>query len=119
MFHDPSSLSDLPGWTLRNILFYLSTTHKVRSLKVISLRSGKQGVRWFQCRLPVGKEEDVGGVEVEVKTVSGDVGEETNIAETGEETQGKRWKAVGWERNEKGALAAKVADLGSTMDPKK
>lgn len=35
------------------------------------------------------------------------------------DVDGARPTAVGWEKNARGVLASRVADLGSTMDPKR
>lgn len=38
VFHDPSSSLDVPGWPLRNILYYLAHRHGLSSFNVICLR---------------------------------------------------------------------------------
>ncbi len=88
VLHDPSTIATTPSWLLRNILYYLSTQHGVRRLRVILLRDGLNSCRVFDAILsgpPVGEKP----------------------------------KSVGWERNQKGVLASRVADLGATMDPTK
>lgn len=112
VIHDTTSVPNLPGWLLRNVLYYLahhlpspkgSAAQKVTSLRVIALRSGFSGTtastsKSFRVRLP-----DVAGTS-DVATSA--VGEDVPAA-------------VGWERNSQGKLASRVADLGSTMDPKR
>ncbi|GHJ84564.1 hypothetical protein NliqN6_0966 [Naganishia liquefaciens] len=112
VFHDPTSAPNLPGWLLRNVLYYLahhlpipkgSAGKKVTSLRVIALRSGSSGTRAstskiFRIRLP-----EVAGTSDVATTAVG----ETVPA------------AVGWERNSQGKLASRIADLSSTMDPKR
>lgn len=95
VFHDPSSSPDLPGWPLRNILYYLFHHHSVTNLSIICLRSGTDATTILKgVYLP----EAVVEVQKEV---------------------GARPAAVGWEKNARGVLASRVADLGSTMDPKR
>ncbi|KAJ9119946.1 hypothetical protein QFC24_005429 [Naganishia onofrii] len=120
VFHDPTSSATLPGWTLRNVLYYLahhlppptseSPSKTVTSLKVIALRAGSSkgggtgGSKVFNVKLPSGGEAPAS---VNVESTVGKKGEERAIP-----------AAVGWERNSQGKLASRVADLGSTMDPK-
>jgi ubiquitin-like modifier-activating enzyme ATG7 len=89
-FHDPSAQPQHPGWPLRNILHYLSTVHFVTSTKVLCLRAGNAS-RTGIVSLPAG----------------------SNVHEQG------RPQAVGWEKNTKGVLASRMADLGPLMDPTK
>ncbi|KAJ9104634.1 hypothetical protein QFC21_002132 [Naganishia friedmannii] len=116
VFHDPTSSATLPGWTLRNVLYYLAhhlpapttaselappSTPKVTLLKVIALRSGTGNSKVFNVRLPS----------------SGDESRQAPLSVV-EGKEGVLPAAVGWERNSQGKLASRVADLGSTMDPK-
>jgi ubiquitin-like modifier-activating enzyme ATG7 len=39
-FRDSSSLSNNPGWALRNILYYLNTRHGISKIEIICLRNG-------------------------------------------------------------------------------
>ncbi|KAK1926403.1 hypothetical protein DB88DRAFT_481686 [Papiliotrema laurentii] len=87
-FHDPSSLSDAPGWPLRNVLYYLQHRHSISIINVICLRGGsssRQG-RIF-------------------------------VPSAGPSLAPGRPQAVGWERNKAGKLASRMADLGPMMDP--
>ncbi|KAK4684304.1 ubiquitin-like modifier-activating enzyme ATG7, partial [Tremellales sp. Uapishka_1] len=92
VFHDPSALPSNPGWTLRNILYYLSHHQAIRSLTVICLR--QSGSRKGRVYLPPTEE----------VPAEGSVGLP---------------QAVGWERNRMGKLTSRMADLGPMMDPAK
>ncbi|KAJ9113198.1 hypothetical protein QFC22_006037 [Naganishia vaughanmartiniae] len=123
VFHDPTSSAILPGWTLRNVLYYLahhlpppsdgSQSKQVTGLKVIALRSGSStsggigGSKVFDIKLPAGED-----VPSSAAMASKD-GKEKKV-----EKEVVLPAAVGWERNSQGKLASRVADLGSTMDPK-
>ncbi|KAJ9098947.1 hypothetical protein QFC19_006171 [Naganishia cerealis] len=115
IFHDPTSSPSLPGWTLRNVLYYLShhlappkesPRERVTTLKVIALRgsassaTGSIGTsKVFSVKLPPVVGSGMTTPAVAKGTEDGPL-------------------AVGWERNPQGKLASRVADLGSTMDPK-
>ena len=91
MFHDSTSIPSLPGWPLRNVLYYLAHYQAVQSLRVICSRGGPSGPtvldKVFLSSPPASGSERV------------------------------RPSAVGWEKNVKGALASRTVDLGATMDP--
>lgn len=88
VFHDPSSLPSNPGWTLRNVLYYLSTKHGITSLRVICLREGSSSIQ-ASLSLPASPST----------------------------TPATPPQAVGWERHPSGKLSPRVADLGPMMDP--
>ncbi|OXG14909.1 ubiquitin-like modifier-activating enzyme ATG7 [Cryptococcus neoformans Tu259-1] len=87
VFHDTSSLPSNPGWTLRNVLYYLSAKHGITSLRVICLREGSSSIQ-ASLSLPA--------------------------SPTPTPTPPQ---AVGWERHPSGKLSPRVADLGPMMDP--
>lgn len=89
VFHDTSSLPSNPGWTLRNVLYYLSTKHGITSLHVICLREGSSSIQ-ASLSLPA------------------------SPSPTPTPTPPQ---AVGWERHPSGKLSPRVADLGPMMDP--
>lgn len=94
IFVDPSSHPSAPGWPLRNVLSYLSlssTSLPVKSIRIIALRDGED------ARVGV----------VRIKLDGGVV----------EEGERKKPSVVGWEKNEKGKLAPRMADLAPLMDP--
>ncbi|KAI5480659.1 autophagy-related protein 7 [Pseudohyphozyma bogoriensis] len=105
IFLDPSSTPTSPGWPLRNILSYLShatpnDSNRMTELRVISYRdtaeeSGVVGTG--KSRVAVLRLKDGG------------------VAAEGEE--GKKPSVVGWEKNDKGKLGPRVADLAPLMDP--
>lgn len=89
---DTATTPDTAGWPLRNVLRYLSRNHGVRKLQVILHRPGKLANGEHGSRhFTVGLPDEPAGDE----------------------------SVVGWERNLKGALTSRVADLGSTMDPRR
>ncbi|PWN35749.1 E1-like protein-activating [Meira miltonrushii] len=97
-FIDPSALSDTPGWPLRNLLSLLSIRFDVQKIRVVCWRneveSGSQASQTMQLgdrMLPF-----------------------TSLPDTPSKPS-----AVGWERNNSGKLAPKMADLGPLMDPKR
>ncbi|GAA5864413.1 hypothetical protein JCM1840_000487 [Sporobolomyces johnsonii] len=92
VFSDPSSHATAPGWPLRNALLYLSLSplqpsKPVTSLRLIVLREGST-------------------LSAVVKLKEGEASE-----------PGKKPATVGWEKNEKGKLGPRMADLGPLMDP--
>ncbi|GAA5935779.1 hypothetical protein JCM1841_004129 [Sporobolomyces salmonicolor] len=92
VFSDPSSHATAPGWPLRNALLYLSLSpaqpsRLVTSLRLIALREGS-------------------ALSAVVKLKEGEAAE-----------PGKKPATVGWEKNEKGKLGPRMADLGPLMDP--
>ena len=78
------------------MLFYLSTVHHVRRVRVVCLRNGEHASREAIVFLPE--------LTAEQALAQGDRGD-------------GKLSAVGWERNEKGKMGPRVVDLGPTMDP--
>lgn len=89
---DTATTPDTAGWPLRNILRYLARNHGVRRLQVLLLRPGE--------------------------TADGQPGSRLLNVRLSDEPNGEE-SVVGWERNVKGALTSRVADLGATMDPRR
>ncbi|WVW78776.1 E1-like protein-activating enzyme Gsa7p/Apg7p [Kwoniella bestiolae CBS 10118] len=87
-FHDPSSLNQIPGWPLRNILHYLNTVHAVTQASIICMRQGRASIQG-DIKLPGGHKNP------------------SNASTS----------AVGWERTAEGKLASRISDLGPMMDP--
>ncbi|GAA5903726.1 hypothetical protein JCM6882_003397 [Rhodosporidiobolus microsporus] len=95
VFHDPSSHPTAPGWPIRNILLYLFASPSAQSLsppltsvRLTSLREGS--ALTAVLRLKEGAEAA---------------------------SKDNRPATVGWEKNEKGKLGPRMADLGPLMDP--
>ncbi|XP_075039277.1 ubiquitin-like modifier-activating enzyme ATG7 [Mixophyes fleayi] len=96
--YDPCTLSEYPGWPLRNVLV-LAAFHwgsQVQSIEVICLRDRTlQGDRntkhsiIFEIKLPQVAESQVCP------------------------------KAVGWEKNQKGGMGPRMVNLSECMDPKR
>jgi ubiquitin-like modifier-activating enzyme ATG7 len=95
-FVDPSPLPGNPGWLLRNLLtFLIRKTPSNRSFRILCWRDVEtnSSSTW--------------------KSVIGTVTLPSPIELPG---QG-RWSIVGWEKDTRGKLAPRLADLGSMMDP--
>lgn len=90
LFLDPSSDPTAPGWPLRNFLAYLAARHRIKRLRIICWRATLQ--------------------ESLTSIVSLESAEVYNITSL---------SAVGWEKNQAGKLAPRVADLGGLMDPRR
>ncbi|GEM07213.1 autophagy-related protein 7 [Rhodotorula toruloides] len=92
VFSDPSAHQSAPGWPLRNILLFLSTSptlaEPVTSIVIIVVRDGQ--------------------------ATSARIRRQEGAKIAGE---AKRPVTVGWEKNEKGKLGPRMADLGPLMDP--
>ncbi|GAA5928268.1 hypothetical protein JCM10213_005691 [Rhodosporidiobolus nylandii] len=94
VFSDSSAHASAPGWPLRNALLYLfaspseSPPLPVSSLRLTLVREGSARTAILRVK----------------------------PTEPGAE-EGKRPATVGWEKNEKGRLGPRMADLGPLMDP--
>eukprot|EP01156_Anaeramoeba_ignava_P001270 Anaeramoba_ignava/a1306_275.p1 GENE.a1306_275~~a1306_275.p1 ORF type:complete len:749 (+),score=141.98 a1306_275:32-2278(+) len=102
-FIDPSGVSFVPGWPLRNILALISVRFAVSRLKVVCIRedpSNSDIKSSFVLDLQVPVVEDVSG---------------KNLKE-GQECV---FESSGWEKNTKGKLAPRVVDLSGLMSPEK
>lgn len=91
---DPSSHPAAAGWPLRNVLLYLSRSERLsppaNNLRVVLLREDEALTALVRLKEP----------------------------ETAATTEANaRPATVGWERNEKGKLGPRMADLGPLMDP--
>ncbi len=99
-FCDPSSLPTNPGWSLRNLLALIAHHHKDQ-LTNLSVLCWRDGVRDGQRR--VGN-----SLLIKIKDV-------VFSGETGEENP----KCLGWEKNERGKLGARMVNLSNSMDPER
>ena len=95
VYLDPSSHASAPGWTLRNILSYLSLSPSfpITSLRLILIRDSS-------CLSTT--------IQLKPKATP------TPSAESNEK---KLPSVVGWEKNPSGSLGPRLADLGPLMDP--
>ena len=94
---DPSSSPSHPGWSLRNLVVALSLTlpEKVAGLRLVCLRTPiKEGQLSIDSSL--------------VLTLSLTTAGPASLEMPG---------AVGWEKNEKGQLGPRLANMRSSMDP--
>lgn len=93
IFLDPSSHTTALGWSLRNVLFYLSSIYSVTSINLISLRStahSRQGIISL-----------------------------SSLPTASSSAPLVKPSVVGWERSDlTGKLQPKLADLGPLLDPK-
>ncbi|KAF8447073.1 autophagy ubiquitin-activating enzyme ApgG [Kalaharituber pfeilii] len=101
-FTDPSTETENPGWPLRNLLVLARKRWGLRKVRVLCYKE-TQATRDMPRSfiLPLA----VVGDHVEVN------GEASLLSKALPKV------ASGWERNEDGKLATKVANLGQTMDP--
>lgn len=92
IFLDPSTHEQAFGWPLRNVLTYLSTQHQLSKIRVIAFRDSENATGSSRV------------VTLSRKTVA--------------ELEGSaRPGVVGWEKNDKGKLGPRLADLAPLMDP--
>ncbi|RPB29577.1 E1-like protein-activating [Terfezia boudieri ATCC MYA-4762] len=110
-FTDPSTETENPGWPLRNLLVLVRKRwgfNKVRVLCYKETQATRDMPRSFILPLKVvGDADGVDGTGA-VAAIR-----QLSMSETLPKV------ASGWERNEEGKLATKVANLGQTMDPLK
>ena len=98
-FCDPSSLPTNPGWPLRNLLALLAHHHK-EPLVGLSILCWRDGVRDGQRR--VGS-----SLLIEIKDVIYPT-ESDSIP-----------KCLGWEKNERSKLGARMVNLSNSMNPER
>ena len=96
-FCDPSSLPTNPGWPLRNLLALLAHHHKDH-LNNLSVLCWRDGVRDGQRR--VGN-----SLVIKIK----------DVVYSAEPIP----KCLGWEKNERGKLGARMVNLSNSMDPER
>lgn len=98
-FCDPSSLPTNPGWPLRNLLALVAYHYKER-LAGLSVLCWRDGVRDGQRRIG-------SSLLIEIKDVVYPIERETLP------------KCLGWEKNERGKLGARMVNLSNSMDPER
>nr|XP_002119661.2 ubiquitin-like modifier-activating enzyme ATG7 [Ciona intestinalis] len=96
-FSDPSTLSDYPGWPLRNYLTCIAY-HWAEKLK------GEVNVLCYRDRTQMGKRNATHSLVLRV-----------HIDSVTERPAG----LTGWEKNRKNKLGPRAVDLGESMDPEK
>ena len=99
-FADPSSLSDYPGWPLRNLLAFIGH-HKLELLK--------QGLK-ILCLRQTAKD---GNLDIQSSII-------LNIKCVSDSTEDFKCQlqVTGWEKNDKKQFGPKFANMKSSMDPK-
>ena len=106
-FADPSNYPQAPGWALRNLLVLIKQRWKRDRVQILCYRDTQQqrdGGRSIIYDMELTKTPKKG------KSIS------TEAIEVSEQSLPK---VVGWERNDKGKLSGRMADLTEYMDPKK
>ncbi|KAG0655939.1 Autophagy protein 7 [Rhodotorula mucilaginosa] len=93
---DPSSHPSAPGWPVRNLLLFLSRTPLLASSPCATLR------------LILVRDNET--ITAQLRLKSAVESEEIDASQ-------QRPATVGWEKNEKGKLGPRMADLGPLMDP--
>uniref|UniRef100_A0A8C5WLY2 Ubiquitin-like modifier-activating enzyme ATG7 n=1 Tax=Leptobrachium leishanense TaxID=445787 RepID=A0A8C5WLY2_9ANUR len=97
-FYDPCTLSQYPGWPLRNVLVLAAYQwgNRIQTLEVISVRD----------RTLQGERDVTHSIIFEIKLPP--------------MTQDQACpKAVGWEKNQKGGMGPRMVNLSECMDPKR
>ncbi|GAA5944118.1 Atg7p [Sporobolomyces koalae] len=95
VYLDPSSHPTAPGWTLRNVLSYLSLSPTTAALSLASVR------------LVVVRESSILETEIQLKAAPVPAASSTMP------------NVVGWEKNPQGNLGPRLSDLSPLMDPLK
>jgi hypothetical protein len=96
VYLDPSSHPSAPGWTLRNLLSYLTLSPQSTSLSLDSVR------------LLLVRESSTISTTIRLKSTA-----PNSASVDGQAMPG----VVGWEKNPQGSLGPRMADLGPLMDP--
>ncbi|XP_057314332.1 ubiquitin-like modifier-activating enzyme ATG7 isoform X2 [Hydractinia symbiolongicarpus] len=98
-FSDPSTLSEHPGWPLRNLLTYVAYKRgkNIKKLTVICYRD----------RIRDGRREIEHSLVIEFNEIPQiDLNEDETVA-------------IGWEKNQRDKMGPRMVNLSSTMDPVK
>jgi ubiquitin-like modifier-activating enzyme ATG7 len=106
-FADPSNYPQAPGWALRNLLVLIRQRWKRDRVQILCYRDTQQqrdGARSVMYDMELTKTSKKPG---------------TNSADPGEVVEKPMPRVVGWERNDKGRLTGRMANLTEFMDPKK
>jgi ubiquitin-like modifier-activating enzyme ATG7 len=106
-FADPSNYPQAPGWALRNLLVLIRQRWKRDRVQILCYRDTQQqrdGGRSIIYDMEL------------TKTPKKARAKESEATEGGEKALPK---VVGWERNDRGKLTGRMADLTEYMDPKK
>jgi ubiquitin-like modifier-activating enzyme ATG7 len=106
-FADPSNYPQAPGWALRNLLVLIKQRWKRDRVQILCYRDTQQqrdGARSVMYDMELTKTSKKPG---------------TNSADPGEVVEKPMPRVVGWERNDKGKLTGRMANLTEFMDPKK
>lgn len=106
-FADPSNYPQAPGWALRNLLVLIKQRWKRDRIQIMCYRDTQQqrdGGRSIVYDMVLTK------TPKNAKSIASDAAEVSDQSLP---------KVVGWERNDKGKLSGRMADLTEYMDPKK
>ncbi|GAA5841415.1 hypothetical protein JCM3766R1_004076 [Sporobolomyces carnicolor] len=96
VYTDPSSHASAPGWTLRNVLSYLTLSPSSSSLSLDSVR------------LQLVRDSSALSTTIRIKSTA---------YAPGDDAARKMPGVTGWEKNAQGSLGPRMADLGPLMDP--
>jgi ubiquitin-like modifier-activating enzyme ATG7 len=91
VFLDPSSHSGAPAWPLRNVLTYLNRAHSTNEIRIVAVRESSSRTAILKLK----------------------------SAEASTSAEESRPSVVGWEKNDKGKLGPRLANLAPLMDPTK
>ena len=106
-FADPSNYPHAPGWALRNLLVLIRQRWKRDRVQILCYRDTQQ-------------QRDGGRTIIyDMELTKSPRKARTEVAEASEVANQSLLKVVGWERNDRGKLTGRMADLTEYMDPKK
>jgi ubiquitin-like modifier-activating enzyme ATG7 len=106
-FADPSNYPQAPGWALRNLLVLIRQRWKRDRVQILCYRDTQQ-------------QRDGGrSIIYDLELTKTPKKPRTKSNEPAESEEKSMPKVVGWERNDKGKLTGRMADLTEYMDPKK
>ena len=105
-FADPSNYLEAPAWPLRNLLVLIWQKWKMNRARIICYRDTHH--------LRDGARSIIYDLESKMPAITGSIQKSVSKPDNGSMP-----KVVGWERNEKGKLGGKMANLTEYMDPKR
>ena len=105
-FADPSTYPTYPGWMLRNLLVLVRRRWKLEKVQILCYRDVQSRRDEARCII----------LRLELGTASSST---TSSAKEPSLTQLGLPKVTGWERNSRGKVTSKIANLGEYMDPQR
>lgn len=106
-FADPSNYPQAPGWALRNLLVLVRQRWKRDRVQILCYRDTQQ------------QRDGARSIIYDIELTKTPKKSKPKEAELTDGEENPMPKVVGWERNDKGKLTGRMADLTEYMDPKK